>query len=291
VISDNHISTLPSGICTDGNNHRFQETGTIFTHHQKTVILDADAGNHRRKIVAFVGGLDLCGGRYDTPKHTLFRTLQTFHKEDYYNPNFAVRVVFPHLPYQTEFTKNLMQWPQKEFHPCCSGTLFHFVFPLLGDRKLVAILLDPHVPIIYSQVEDARGPREPWHDLHSKIDGPAAYDVLKNFEERWLKASKRSAAKKLSKLSRSHNDSLLWINKIPDIIAIDDEIYSNDDDPERWDVQVSLPKGSITHCKINNSDIHGRALSKFHLESRFSGQLIRILSRVFQKIHGRPLVR
>jgi hypothetical protein len=33
----------------------------------------------------------------------------------------------------------------KEFHPCCSGTLFHFVFPLLGDRKLVAILLDPHV--------------------------------------------------------------------------------------------------------------------------------------------------
>lgn len=179
----------------------------------------------------------------------------------------------------------------KEFHPCCSGTLFHFVFPLLGDRKLVAILLDPHVPIIYSQVEDARGPREPWHDLHSKIDGPEAYDVLKNFEERWLKASKRSAAKKLSKLSRSHNDSLLWINKIPDIIAIDDEIYSNDDDPERWDMQVSLPKGSINHCKINNSDIHGRALSKFHLESRFSDQLIRILSRVSQKIHGRPLVR
>jgi phosphatidylserine/phosphatidylglycerophosphate/cardiolipin synthase-like enzyme len=134
-------------------------------------------------------------------------------------------------------------------------------------------------------------PREPWHDLHSKIDGPEAYDVLKNFEERWLKASKRSAARKLSKLSRSHNDSLLWINKIPDIIAIDDEIYSNDDDPERWDVQVSLPKGSINHCKINNSDIHGRALSKFHLESRFSDQLIRILSRVFQKIHGRPLVR
>ncbi|ONL92984.1 phospholipase D15 [Zea mays] len=162
-----------------------QETGTIFTHHQKTVILDADAGNHRRKIVAFVGGLDLCGGRYDTPKHTLFRTLQTFHKEDYYNPNFAV--------------------------------------------------------------EDARGPREPWHDLHSKIDGPAAYDVLKNFEERWLKASKRSAAKKLSKLSRSHNDSLLWINKIPDIIAIDDEIYSNDDDPERWDVQIfrSIDSNSV----------------------------------------------
>lgn len=69
-----------------------QETGTIFTHHQKTVILDADAGNHKRKIIAFVGGLDLCGGRYDTPSHPLFRSLQTVHKEDYYNPNFAVSI-------------------------------------------------------------------------------------------------------------------------------------------------------------------------------------------------------
>lgn len=69
-----------------------QETGTIFTHHQKTVIVDADAGNYRRKIIAFVGGLDLCGGRYDTPRHPLFRTLQAVHKEDYYNPNFAVSI-------------------------------------------------------------------------------------------------------------------------------------------------------------------------------------------------------
>lgn len=70
-----------------------QETGTIFTHHQKTVIVDADAGNYRRKIVAFVGGLDLCGGRYDTPWHPLFRTLQNEHKEDYHNPNFNVSLV------------------------------------------------------------------------------------------------------------------------------------------------------------------------------------------------------
>jgi len=98
------------------------------------------------------------------------------------------------------------------------------------------------------QVEDARGPREPWHDLHSKIDGPAAYDVLKNFEERWLKASKRSGTKKLTK---SSNDTLLWIEKITDIATIDDEVYSNDNDPERWDVQVSLAKYSIVNCKAN----------------------------------------
>jgi len=94
------------------------------------------------------------------------------------------------------------------------------------------------------QVEDARGPREPWHDLHSKIDGPAAYDVLKNFEERWLKASKRSGSKKLTK---SRNDTLLWIEKITDIATIDDEVYSNDNDPERWDVQIfrSIDSNSV----------------------------------------------
>ena len=69
----------------------YQETGVIFTHHQKTVIADADAGDNRRKIIAFVGGLDLCGGRYDTPQHPIFRTLRTLHKDDFHQPNFAVR--------------------------------------------------------------------------------------------------------------------------------------------------------------------------------------------------------
>lgn len=54
------------------------------------MIVDADAGNYKRKIIAFVGGLDLCNGRYDTPEHSLFRTLKTVHKEDFRNPNFTV---------------------------------------------------------------------------------------------------------------------------------------------------------------------------------------------------------
>lgn len=54
------------------------------------MIVDSDAGHYRRKIIAFVGGLDLCMGRYDTPQHPLFRTLQTVHKDDFYNPTFTV---------------------------------------------------------------------------------------------------------------------------------------------------------------------------------------------------------
>ena len=65
--------------------------------------MDADAGQHKRNIVAFIGGLDLCLGRYDTPAHSLFRTLQTTHKDDFHNPNFVVSypffifIVCPHL--------------------------------------------------------------------------------------------------------------------------------------------------------------------------------------------------
>ncbi|KAE8694616.1 Phospholipase D gamma 3 [Hibiscus syriacus] len=159
-----------------------QETGTIYTHHQKTVIVDADAVNNKRKITAFVGGLDLCKGRYDTPNHPLFRTLQTVHKDDYHN----------------------------------------------------ACLTEPK----------AGCPREPWHDLHCRIDGPAAYDILANFEERWLKASKPHG---LQKLKNSVDDALLKLERIDEIVPMTEIPYSSKDDPETWHVQVfrSIDSNSV----------------------------------------------
>jgi phospholipase D1/2 len=35
------------------------------------------------------------------------------------------------------------------------------------------------------------GPREPWHDIHSKVEGPIARDVLQNFVERWSMQGKQ----------------------------------------------------------------------------------------------------
>ncbi|KAJ0913801.1 putative phospholipase D [Helianthus annuus] len=159
-----------------------QEVETIYTHHQKTVIVDADAGNYRRRIMAFVGGLDLCVGRYDTPSHPIFSTLQTLHKDDYHQPNYTG--------------------------------------PTTGC------------------------PREPWHDLHSRIEGPAAYDVLKNFEERWLRASKPQGIRKMKK---SEDDSLLKLERIPDILGIDEAHCTNEQDPEGWHVQVfrSIDSNSV----------------------------------------------
>ncbi|XP_073118433.1 phospholipase D gamma 1-like isoform X2 [Henckelia pumila] len=160
-----------------------QETGTIYTHHQKSVIVDADAGNFRRKVIAFVGGLDLCKGRYDTRKHPIFSTLQSVHKDDYHNPNYTG--------------------------------------PAVGC------------------------PREPWHDLHSRIDGPAAYDILKNFEERWKRASKQRSS--FQKMKASYDDSLLNLERIPDMLGLAEAASLSDNDRESWHVQVfrSIDSNSV----------------------------------------------
>lgn len=76
--------------------HFLQVVGTLYTHHQKCVIVDTQAHGNNRKITAFMGGLDLCDGRYDTPEHRLFRDLGTVFEDDYHNPTFAVSFSYLH---------------------------------------------------------------------------------------------------------------------------------------------------------------------------------------------------
>ncbi|KAK4261703.1 hypothetical protein QN277_004663 [Acacia crassicarpa] len=178
-----------------------QVVGTVFTHHQKCVLVDTQAFGNNRKITAFLGGLDLCDGRYDTPEHRLFRDLDTVFLGDFHNPTFS------------------------------AGT---------------------------------RAPREPWHDLHCRIDGPAAYDVLLNFEQRWRKATKWSEFGILfKKASHWHDDALLKIERISWILSPsfphskdgsttvpgDNPLLwvNNEDDPDNWHVQIfrSIDSGSL----------------------------------------------
>jgi phospholipase D1/2 len=183
-----------------------QVVGTLFTHHQKCVLVDtpASSGSARRRITAFLGGLDLCAGRYDTPGHRLFRGLDTAFRGDVHNPTFG------------------------------------------GGAPA------------------AEGPREPWHDMHCRLDGPAAYDVLTNFEQRWRKATKLREV--FGKASASHrrrkDDSLLKLERISWILsptaaaaaaANDDDGEQRalhalpEDDPECWHAQVfrSVDAGSV----------------------------------------------
>ncbi|KAI8541090.1 hypothetical protein RHMOL_Rhmol08G0036100 [Rhododendron molle] len=174
--------------------------GGVFTHHQKSVLVDTQASRNYRKITAFLGGLDLCDGRYDTPEHRLFHDLDTVFRDDYHSPTFP------------------------------PGT---------------------------------RAPRQPWHDLHCRIDGPAAYDVLINFEQRWKKATKwTELGIRLKKKAHWHDDALIKIDRISWILSpqysvskhnthiAEDEPrvwVSKEDDPENWHVQIfrSIDSGSV----------------------------------------------
>ncbi|XP_074583085.1 phospholipase D alpha 1-like [Curcuma longa] len=142
------------------------QIATMFTHHQKIVIVDHEMPNkasQRRRIVSFVGGIDLCDGRYDTQYHSLFRTLDTAHHDDFHQPNFGESSI----------------------------------------RK--------------------GGPREPWHDIHSRLEGPIAWDVLYNFEQRW----RRQGGK----------DVLVELRDLSDIIVSPSPVMFPED-KETWNVQL-----------------------------------------------------
>ncbi|KAJ1419990.1 Phospholipase D/Transphosphatidylase [Sesbania bispinosa] len=164
--------------------------GTLFTHHQKCVLVDTQASGNNRKITAFIGGLDLCDGRYDTPDHRLFDDLDTVFENDFHNPTFPT---------------------------------------------------------------NSHGPREPWHDLHCRVEGPAAYDILTNFEQRWKKAKKWHDFR-LKRVTNWHDDALLSLERISWILTPssgpdgDKAVHvTNEDDPESWHVQVfrSIDSGSM----------------------------------------------
>lgn len=63
-----------------------QVVRTPFTHHQKCLLVDTNATGNARKVTAFLGGIDLWDGRYDTPVHRLFRDLYTVFENDFHKP-------------------------------------------------------------------------------------------------------------------------------------------------------------------------------------------------------------
>jgi phospholipase D1/2 len=51
--------------------------------------VDSDADNYRKKIIAFVGGLDFCGRRYDT-NYSMAKQLDSRSVEKLEAPRFFV---------------------------------------------------------------------------------------------------------------------------------------------------------------------------------------------------------
>ncbi|KAF7135150.1 hypothetical protein RHSIM_Rhsim08G0214000 [Rhododendron simsii] len=164
--TDVHCVLCPRNPDDGGSIVQDLQISTMFTHHQKIVVVDSEmpsGGSQQRRIVSFVGGIDLCDGRYDTPFHSLFRTLDTAHHDDFHQPNFTGAAI----------TKG--------------------------------------------------GPREPWHDIHSRLEGPIAWDVLFNFEQRWRKQGGKDLLVNLREL----NDTIIPPSPV-----------TFPDDHETWNVQL-----------------------------------------------------
>lgn len=71
----------------------------LFTFHEKLIITDVESVLGR-ELITFCGGLDLTYGRWDTPEHSLFRTLNNEHKDDFHNGCFDVKPPFgPRQPW------------------------------------------------------------------------------------------------------------------------------------------------------------------------------------------------
>nr|GLL35199.1 phospholipase D alpha 1-like [Ipomoea trifida] len=164
--TDVHCILCPRNPDNGGSIIQGLQISTMFTHHQKIVVVDhemPDGGSEKRRILSFVGGIDLCDGRYDSPFHSLFRTLDTAHHDDFHQPNYTGAAI----------TKG--------------------------------------------------GPREPWHDIHSKLEGPVAWDVLYNFEQRWKK--------------QGGKDVIIDLRELDQIIIPPSPVMLPDDQ-ETWNVQV-----------------------------------------------------
>eukprot|EP01121_Diplochlamys_sp_Union-15-3_P002107 TRINITY_DN11828_c0_g1_i1.p1 TRINITY_DN11828_c0_g1~~TRINITY_DN11828_c0_g1_i1.p1 ORF type:complete len:120 (+),score=15.28 TRINITY_DN11828_c0_g1_i1:561-920(+) len=93
-----------------------------YSHHQKTIIVD--------QSTAFVGGLDLCFGRYDDSNHTLVDDCHLklkFPGKDYYNPRIKP-LNFLFEPFADSIDRTtLPRMPWHDVHLSVTGEAAHDV--------------------------------------------------------------------------------------------------------------------------------------------------------------------
>ncbi|KAK7078978.1 hypothetical protein SK128_002386 [Halocaridina rubra] len=184
---------------------------TLYTHHQKCVILDAEVeGEDRRRVVAFAGGIDLTDGRWDVPEHPLFKTLPEQHQHDFYNG-------------------------------VCQSSV-------------------------------SAGPRQPWHDIHMYVEGPAAHDILSNFVERW----RRQATDRENRLLPITEDEFVLDWETPSESSWNVQFFrSINSDSAQFDTNVLdrllTRKGRIFDNSIQRAYVHHirRAKRFIYIENQY----------------------
>ncbi|OAV88495.1 hypothetical protein PTTG_00875 [Puccinia triticina 1-1 BBBD Race 1] len=125
-------------------------TGTgnlLWSHHEKLCVID--------ETIAFMGGLDLCFGRWDTPGHALI--------DDATGGLDFIESVHP----QSAEAADGQIWPGKDYSNQRVSDFFNLSKPEedMYDRDRV--------------------PRQPWHDIGLQLVGQPARDLCRHFVQRW----------------------------------------------------------------------------------------------------------
>ncbi|KAH0273900.1 phospholipase D, partial [Aureobasidium melanogenum] len=135
---------LHPNVCVQRSPNQFRQNQFFWAHHEKLVVID--------NAMAFVGGVDLCFGRWDDPHHSLTDDKLTGFELDMEGPRTA---------------DNCQVWPGKDY----SNPRVQDFYGL--DRP-------------YEEMYDrTKVPRMPWHDIAMTIVGQPARDVARHFVQRW----------------------------------------------------------------------------------------------------------
>lgn len=118
-----------------------QGDGWDYSHHQKFVVVDGE--------VAFIGGIDLSYGRWETGNFDVVIDPSKFTINEMYNP------CVPKLRGMNSKERDIRE-------------KFNFAAPY-GDKLL----------------DEGRQPRMPWQDVHVQLKGPSVVDIHRNFVRRW----------------------------------------------------------------------------------------------------------
>ena len=123
--------------------NQFRQNTFFWAHHEKLCIID--------HTIAFVGGIDLCFGRWDTPQHTVTDDKPTgFENVD-----------------QPKDAEHCQLWPGKDYS---------------NPRVQDFYALNKPFEEMYNRAEVAR---MPWHDISMQVVGQPARDLTRHFVQRW----------------------------------------------------------------------------------------------------------
>lgn len=120
------------------------------------------------------------------------------------------------------------------------------------------------------------GPREPWHDIHSRVIGPAAWDVFQTYVERLAKQGPEVGNK-----IRSHVEGLVKENWLREGYSV----LIHPDDTRSWDVQVFRSLDTESAVFENKKWIKRYTSKKIMVDRSIAGAYLYLIDRAQRFIY------